>query len=322
MIEDRADWYDIESLHPKHHLLADNLNSLYRTRSCVSKRLQIPEQFGQGFWKRFKVNSVIDIAVCEMSFHEDIEMSCLEQNDSIKWGYSLGAPIEWEVRSMNRAYQLNYGEMSVFGHQPADCVGAYRAGTPYCGITVKIDRKYLEGMLFYHTQPKGNEPYFTHIAPPSIHRIFREMLDCNYEDNIKRIYLEGKVLELAAVYLHELMHMSPISAGLSRTDIESLLKAKEILDHDLVGAPGIQELSKKVCLNEFKLKKGFKQLFGLPIHAYVIDCRLEVAYKLLESGSSTVTMAAAMAGFSNPSYFAEKFRQKYGAIPSRFFGRT
>jgi hypothetical protein len=40
-----------------------------------------------------------------------------------------------------------------------------------------------------------------------------------------------------------------------------LLQAKEILDHDLLSVPSINQLSRQVCLNEFKLKKGFKQLF-------------------------------------------------------------
>ncbi|OMD39430.1 hypothetical protein BSK56_29555 [Paenibacillus borealis] len=153
-------------------------------------------------------------------------------------------------------------------------------------------------------------------------QIFQEMLRCSFEDSLKRIYLEGKVMELTAVYMHEALGRPAVRAALSRTDIDSLLRAKEILDHDLLAAPGIQELSKRVCLNENKLKKGFKQLFGMPVHAYIIDSRLKAAYRLLENGSSTVTAAAVMTGFSNPSFFAEKFRQKYGSVPSRYFGRA
>ncbi|WP_019913336.1 helix-turn-helix transcriptional regulator [Paenibacillus sp. HW567] len=317
-----TDWYDIESLHPKHRPLAEGLNDLYGLKVNGSNRLQVPDQFGQGFWERFKVSSVIEVAVCDMCFHENIEMCSNEQNGSMKWGYCLGAPIEWTVEAPNRMYRLKQGEMSVFGHRPADCVGYYQAGRQYCGITVKIAPDFIESLYSEHICPKGLEPFQTHMASPAMNRIFKEMMGCNYEGGIKRMYLEGKVLELTAAYLHDVACSPAANTGLSRTDMDSLMKAKEIVDNDVLAAPGILELSKRVCLNEFKLKKGFKQLFGMPVHAYIIDCRLEKAYQLLESGSCSVTMAAVMAGFSNPGHFAEKFRQKYGNAPSRYFGRV
>lgn len=315
------DWYDIESLQPRHNALAEGLNGLYRPHSTKSS-LQIPEQFGQGYWERIRVSSAIEITVCELCFLENVEMRSSEQKGSFKWSYCLGAPIEWQVRTSNRDYRLNHGELSVFGHQAADCVGMYQAGIPYYGITVKADPYLFEPVRQLSSEAGRQEPFQTHTATPLMQRIFQEMLRCSFEDSLKRIYLEGKVMELTAVYMHEALGRPVVRAVLSRTDIDSLLRAKEILDHDLLAAPGIQELSKRVCLNENKLKKGFKQLFGMPVHAYIIDSRLKAAYRLLENGSSTVTAAAVMTGFSNPSFFAEKFRQKYGSVPSRYFGRA
>ncbi|WP_246354275.1 helix-turn-helix domain-containing protein [Paenibacillus phytohabitans] len=316
-----AEWYDIESLQPRHHALAEGLNGLYRPQPAKS-RLQIPEQFGQGYWERIGVSPAIEITVCEMCFGENVEMRSSEPEGSMKWSYCLGAPIEWQVRRSNRDYRLNHGELSVFGHQPADCVGMYQAGLPYYGITVKADPDLFEPVRKLSSQAGRQEPFLTHTATPQMKQIFEEMLRCSFEDSLKRIYLEGKVMELTAVYMHEALDKPALSTALSRTDVDSLLRAKEILDHDLLAAPGIQELSMRVCLNEYKLKKGFKQLFGMPVHAYIIDSRLKAAYRLLETGSSTVTAAALMTGFSNPSFFAEKFRQKYGSVPSRYFGRA
>ncbi|WP_312148426.1 helix-turn-helix domain-containing protein [Paenibacillus odorifer] len=316
-----ADWYDIESLKPQHHALAEGLNGLYRPQSTKNK-LQIPEQFGQGYWERIKVSSAIEITVCEMYFHDNVEMRSSEQKGSFKWSYCLGAPIEWQVRTSKRDYRLNHGELSVFGHQPADCIGIYQAGIPYYGITVKADPHLFEPVRNLSSLAGRQEPFQTHIATPLMQQIFLEMLRCSFEDRLKRIYLEGKVMELTAVYMHEALGKPAVRAALSRTDVDSLFRAKEILDHDLLAAPGIQELSMRVCLNEYKLKKGFKELFGMPVHAYLIDSRLKAAHRLLEDGSITVTAAAVMTGFSNPSFFAEKFRQKYGSAPSRYFGRA
>ncbi|MNI16884.1 Regulatory protein PchR [compost metagenome] len=153
-------------------------------------------------------------------------------------------------------------------------------------------------------------------------RIVHEIIHCHYQGDIKRIYLGGKVLELIAVYFNESIlekHALPHKSGISRTDIASLQKAKQILDANLISPPGLEALAKLVCLNEFKLKKGFKLLFGMPVHTYVIDRRLESAYRLLEEGRGNVTTAAAAVGFSKASHFSEQFKRKYGVNPSEYF---
>ncbi|NRQ55339.1 helix-turn-helix transcriptional regulator [Brevibacillus sp. HD1.4A] len=156
---------------------------------------------------------------------------------------------------------------------------------------------------------------------PLVRRILHEMLDCPYQAAARRMYLEGKVLELLAVYIDEILREKdtlPREVTLSKTDLTSLWQAKQIVDANLLSPPSLAELSRQICLNEYKLKKGFKQLFGLPVHAYVIDQRLEQSRRLLEEGSVNVTYAASMAGFNNLGQFAEKFRKKYGVNPSAY----
>ena len=76
-------------------------------------------------------------------------------------------------------------------------------------------------------------------------------------------------------------------------------------------------LSKRVCLNEFKLKKGFKELFGVPVYTYVLDKRLELARDLLEK-KLYVSDVANLVGYGNMSHFAAAFRKKYGVNPSDY----
>lgn len=328
MKEDKAAWYEIESLHPKHLPLTDGLNRLYRLQTVECNRLQVPEEFGQGFREKFKVNPSVEISVCDVSFHENIMMRSREQDHFSKWSFCVGDPIEWTEESSDQSCQLKAGEMSIFGHSMANCLGYYQAGKQIHGVTVKLDPEFLTVLQQHFAQRSsifssdGYDSFQKSVVTPSMNRIIQEIIRCDYAGEIKRIYMEGKVLELIAVYLHEETLRTSEVSGLSRTDVDSLLQAKEILDHDLLSAPSINQLSRQVCLNEFKLKKGFKQLFGISVHAYVIDQRLEAAYLLLEKGSITITMAAVMSGFNKPSHFAEKFRQKYGATPSGYFRQS
>ena len=105
---------------------------------------------------------------------------------------------------------------------------------------------------------------------------------------------------------------------LSAGDLEALHQARKILDENITLPPTIGKPAKLIYLNEYKLKTGFKTLFGTPVHAYVIDKRLETARFLLEEKKLRITEVALAAGYNDLSCFAEQFREQYGARLSEY----
>lgn len=138
--------------------------------------------------------------------------------------------------------------------------------------------------------------------------------------------MEGKLLEFLAVYLNEMIYeetiLSSNYSSLSRQDIKSIYDAKNFLDQSFVAPPTLAALSRIICLNEFKLKKGFKQLFGQTVHTYVVDKRLELAKQLFEEKHLNVGEAASHIGYANASYFALAFRKKFGISPSEYLAQN
>lgn len=49
------------------------------------------------------------------------------------------------------------------------------------------------------------------------------------------------------------------------------------------------ELSRLIGLNDYKLKKGFKEMFGTTVFGYLREKRLEKAFHLLQEGTMNVT---------------------------------
>ena len=82
--------------------------------------------------------------------------------------------------------------------------------------------------------------------------------------------------------------------------------------------PTINHLSKLVRLNEYKLKKGFKEMYTLPVHTYVIQKKLELAKLLLDKNDISVSEVAYRAGYGNVSHFAMAFRKQYGVNPGNY----
>lgn len=90
--------------------------------------------------------------------------------------------------------------------------------------------------------------------------------------------------------------------------------ARECLLADLSAPPTIAELALETGLNQLKLKKGFKQLFGYSIYAFFLKHRMERAKELLHDNS--VTDTAIMLGYSNISHFSNAFRKQFSVLPS------
>jgi len=135
-------------------------------------------------------------------------------------------------------------------------------------------------------------------------------------DKLQELYLESKLLELAYTSLNLIeTQEKDDSFYLSQKDIECLYNAKKILLENMKNPPSLKELSHKSALNEFKLKKGFKQLFGTTVYGMLQEYRLDYAKNLLIKNDINIQEAVTMVGYNSMSHFSKVFKEKYGYLP-------
>lgn len=106
--------------------------------------------------------------------------------------------------------------------------------------------------------------------------------------------------------------------GLCQYDIDCLNKAKDIIITSLNNSPTIPELAKLVGINQQKLKKGFKIVYGKTINQFLIQKRMEAAKILLTQNGNSIREVASQVGYSNQSHFSSKFRDHFGMLPKDF----
>jgi AraC-like DNA-binding protein len=102
---------------------------------------------------------------------------------------------------------------------------------------------------------------------------------------------------------------------ISRDDRDRIHFAREILLQRLADPPSLVELARLVGLNDYKLKAGFRQVFGTTVFGYLRQERLEKARQLLQAQDISVTAAAAAVGYSSQGHFAAAFRKQFGINP-------
>ncbi|GAT62923.1 AraC-type DNA-binding protein [Paludibacter jiangxiensis] len=96
-----------------------------------------------------------------------------------------------------------------------------------------------------------------------------------------------------------------------------LLFARQYLLDHLTMPPTIDELAKIAGINSFKLKNGFKELFGDTIYSYLNSFRLEKAVNMIALGEKNMTQIAFELGFSSLQHFSTAFKKAYGCSPKK-----
>src|SRR5262249_47713558 len=144
--------------------------------------------------------------------------------------------------------------------------------------------------------------------------IVHSVLQCRYEGEMRRYFFETRVRDLLLQYLLSSVSEQLPEKEATEKEIEAIHKAEEIINTDITKHHSIPELSRKVLLNEFRLKKLFKKILGKGPYEYLVHKRLNKAKELLEAGAS-VKEAATKVGY-RPSDFTMAFREHFGFTPS------
>ena len=147
-------------------------------------------------------------------------------------------------------------------------------------------------------------------------RVIDDMVNCKQQGELKRIHTEARILELLMYQLEQLGHKDQSIALLRGEDIEKLEEARRLLKLRYASPPTQKDLSRTVALNEFKLRRGFKEYFGITVYDYITRLRMEEARRLLLEERRSISEVSSSVGFSHQNNFSIAFKKYFGIPPS------
>ncbi|MEL6401219.1 MAG: AraC family transcriptional regulator [Cyanobacteria bacterium J06626_4] len=206
---------------------------------------------------------------------------------------------------------------SQFGHQ---------AASPQAALTQILSRtvsplplsQSIADLLLFAPELLGSNHTVQQAMVPEMHQVIHQILSSPYSGQVRRAYLERKVLELVALKLNALEQLRSLSYPLSPGDLERIYQAGKVLTRHLQNPPSIEVLSRQVGLNRLKLNRGFHHVYGTTPFRYLRNCRLQLAQILLTTSELAVKEVAYRVGYTNCSRFATAFYQKFGLNPKAF----
>jgi AraC-like DNA-binding protein len=246
----------------------------------------------------FELRPGFELMISSMEQRQNLIANVEEKGSQLTISFCLSGRMRASFRDQKDDFIVGHGQNILCFTPRSMCTAEYHSGQTYDYVNIRIEPRSMT---------------------PSMYMAVHQILDCPYHGHIKRIYLESKSMELIAHQLALLVSKEiglKSSPALNSNDIEKIHYARDILVASAENPPSLLNLAKQAGLNDYKLKIGFRHVFGTTVFGYLQKHRMEQARMLLEEGKMNVTEVAYTVGYSSLSHFAKIFHQHFSTNPS------
>lgn len=138
-----------------------------------------------------------------------------------------------------------------------------------------------------------------------------------------KIFSQAKNLEVIALHFDQKSEDVEACPFLRDEGIRSKIKkAKQELTDRMTDPPSIAELALGIGISEYKLKSGFKEMYGNTLGGYLLDYKMNSAKVKLDQRGMQVNEVAYALGYGSPSHFITAFKKKYGITPKKYLQQS
>ena len=174
------------------------------------------------------------------------------------------------------------------------------------GYIIYLKKEYLKTIDFDFTSS------YEIVKQKSIHKNFIKMCDCLLDDKVSLLEKEEKFFSFC---------LSFFSFESKQIDIEEesslALDIKKYLDEKYLEELILDDLALKFDLTVVHLIRVFKKEFGLPIHAYILNKKVQKAKELL-SFNIPIIQVAQNSGFFDQSHLNRSFKRIFQITPKEY----
>ncbi|MEM8614813.1 MAG: AraC family transcriptional regulator [Cyanobacteria bacterium P01_H01_bin.105] len=294
--------------------------------------IELSPHVGKGYLQRIKLRPGLEISIEHFEVSEPFmaEISNHFNRGGIEFKSSLSGYAKGDFPDFEDEYHLaprhsrisfagNYGEW-------IEC----QPHAPIIHVEVNVDPSLLNNLIGGRADQVSGDLQTVladrAISPLSLtqkmsqatFQAAEQILNCPYQGLTRQLFLESRALELIALQLPLSLTKNQKNSShsiLKKDEVDRIHDAKKILLSNLENPPSLLELAQRVGLNDYKLKRGFRQVFGTTAFGCLYHHRMEQARRLLETDYSTVTEVAQAVGYTSATSFSAAFKKKFGMSP-------
>jgi AraC family transcriptional activator of pyochelin receptor len=269
-----------------------------------------------------------DLLAFSASFENGVQVADFQDTTHVSMHFQLAGRSNASISCLNGEAPMKQGHYNLFNCVDPISSFVFPAQKKYDYLCVGLKPSFFDEVLeecgvAYHKlleqslDKKGFSIYKIAVAIDQ-HQIetLRLIQHPPVADNLKEYYIKSKIRELIMLSLNAYSTNAAFPASsINESDIEKLHDTRSYLSINYLLPLRLETISRHFLLNEFKLKKGFKDLFGQTVFGYIHERRMRHAFHLLNDGGLSIGEIAAIVGYTSNSSFIRSFRLYFGYPP-------
>lgn len=198
--------------------------------------------------------------------------------------------------------------------------------TKYLSLLITIKKfhglfsELTDNISFLSQENSGKKYYKENAITPQISTVLNQIMNEKLSENVKNLYLKGKIFELLGMYFNESNDMDieqcPFLAD--EKNVVKIKMAKEIIIKRMTDPPSLKELSSEVDISLKNLKEGFKEIYGYTVYGFLLEYKMNIASKMLSTKNYNVNEVSDQIGYSTSSHFINAFKNRFGTTPNKY----
>ena len=310
-------------------------NSLQEKCSDFEMSITIPSDLGKGSIKEFRLKSGLHIYIHDYIVFKSFSMQSDDTLPSFGFRFCISDHTKLSIECLKESLMVKTGESGAFYFPNMKSCIENRPGMHIHKILIQVEPSFFwsameedMGAIPFNTLAMLNadkdiyEPYHTtDLVTTAMRMIVDQIFRCPYEGMTRRIFIEGKAMELIACKLNQIKsagHEPKKNLSLRASEIDKIHSAKDLLLKDLTSPPNITELARAIGVSRTRLYHGFNQLYGASPMEYLRLKRIEKARMMVKDKDLSMTQIAYALGYSSSSHFTKTFREFFGMPPSHY----
>ncbi|MCG3673448.1 AraC family transcriptional regulator [Aliarcobacter butzleri] len=301
----------------------EDMSEFMSSSSNKEFNLTLPDNFGYMNCKKEIVSDDIYLFKTHAQANKDFSIQTNSKVDSLFINIILDGKVQYQSNTDDKIETFKKNDTYIKYIDESDSMTALDKNSFSKGLAISIKSNFLEKQLSSYSDlfdQIKNSTFIHKVDNIKNIKLANELFNSPFTNELHNIYLQSKVLEIIYNQIKEFekcfckKECNCEKIKLSNEDIQALYKARDIvlLTHDF---PDLSTLARKVAINEFKLKFGFKKLFNTTVGQMILEHKMIHAKQLLETSEFSIAEIANFVGYKYQQSFSNAFFQFFGLRP-------
>jgi len=299
-----------------------NSNDLSIQKKHDYQQQFLPENAGLGYTNFYNLNQDLNFIETKYSPTKDISLLSQTANDESKLVVTLGLKgCSRYVDKKGKEVLFNEGYTTITSFSSSKGERQYEANKEVLQMRLLLSKSFVTlyfGEKYASQLFKKDNVHNLGFHPTTPQGLIsaHQILVNNTASKSKHLFMHGQALALLASELNPLFNEYKDDVKkFNQHDKEIAKTAKDILFTEFKNPPSVAELSKRVGINQLKLKQFFHHFFNSTPYGLLLEIRMNKAYQLLESSHCHVSVVADFVGYTHASNFSAAFIKFFGISP-------